>query len=73
MEPQTSLEDCYKKVIELKNNKIKLETLISVEPDPEQKKKYSSLMDDLKAAILNAEKKIIEAEGDSPSNKYSIF
>ena len=50
----SNLEEDYRKTIRLKTNLIKLEALISVEPDEDQKRKYRKLKDNLIQAINNA-------------------
>jgi hypothetical protein len=53
-----NIESRFKSVIELKNRKVKLEALISVEPDEEQKSKYQHLKSELDRAIQFSESQL---------------
>lgn len=62
-----NIESRFKSIIELKNRKVKLEALISVEPDQEQKSKYDHLKNELERAIEFSESQleILKQENDT--------
>lgn len=60
-----NLESKAKSIIELKNRQVKLEALISVEPDEDQKAKYGHLKGELERAIQFAESQLEVSKKES--------
>jgi hypothetical protein len=63
-----NLESKAKSIIELKNRQVKLEALISVEPDEEQKAKYTHLKGELERAIQFAESQLETSKQEKDDN-----
>ena len=53
-----NIESRFKSIIELKNRRVKLDALISVEPDDEQKINYQNLKEELNRAIEFSESQL---------------